>query len=220
MGSNMDWYSFKQKLLICNEIETHPNSKGTQSHLFSSISFESTELEYLYFLHSLVVSCKPKLVLETGTNIGISSFAIAFALKDNHSNGIEGHLFTVDKDYMLAGKAIEHANQINLTNYITFIRGDSLDFIQKGDHIGKYDIVYFDSARKIRPAEFYALQERNLIKKGCFLVFHDTCKCPIKDQLGDIDVQISYLTALDDIKKICEGAIKFELSRGLSVFQY
>lgn len=80
--------------------------------------------------------------------------------------------------------------------------------------------MYFDSTRKIRSAEFYALKERNLIKKGCFLVFHDTCKGPIKDQLGDIDVQISYLTALDDIKKICKGAIRFELSRGLSVFQY
>ena len=94
----MDWHYYKQQLLIFNEVDTHPDSKCTQSHLFSSISYESTEIEYLDFIHSIVVSSKPKLVLETGTNIGTSSFAIAFALRNNHCKGIEGHLFTVEKD--------------------------------------------------------------------------------------------------------------------------
>ena len=116
--------------------------------------------------------------------------------------------------------AIGNANKISIANYITFVREDSLDFIQKGDHIGKYDIVYFDSSRKIRPEEFYALRDRNLLNKGCFLIFHDTCKCPIKEQGGDADIQSSYLSALDEIRKKCDGLIRFELSRGLYVFQY
>ena len=54
--------------------------------------------------------------------------------------------------------------------------------------------------------------------KDC--IFGVSSKCPIKDHLGDVDIQIGYLSALEEIKNVCAGAIIFEQSRGLSIFQY
>ena len=186
----MDWYSLKNKIKIYNEKETHPDSKGLNSNFFSSISFESTEIEYLDLLHALVFSSKPKLILETGTNVGISAIALAFALKTNHNKGgHNGHLISIDNDKQVQKKAIKLSEDLGLIHYITFIESNSLDFINNHHSNTQYDFIFFDSTRKVRHTEYYELHARGLIKKGALLIFHDTCNCPIKVDPSDANIQ-------------------------------
>ena len=218
---SMDWYSFKKSVKIYNEKETHPYSKGLNSNFFSSISFESTEIEYLDLLHALVSSSKPKLILETGTNVGISAIALAFALQNNHKNGgYNGHLITIDNDKKAQNKALKLADDLGLINYITFIENNSLNFINSYRINTQYDFIFFDSTRKVRHDEYYALHNKGLIKKGALLIFHDTCTCPVKSEVNDIVIQNKYLYELGKIENMCNGTLKFPMSRGLTVIQY
>ena len=123
----MDWFSYKNHLAIYKETDTHPGIKTEKPDLFFSVNFESTEIDYLDFLYGLVVVKKPKFILETGTNIGISTVAFAFALKSNAEHGIKGHLYTIDKDGSVVAIAKERIGQVDLRDYVSFIVQDSLD---------------------------------------------------------------------------------------------
>jgi predicted O-methyltransferase YrrM len=215
-----DWYNFKKILPIVSEDSTHPKFKGEKYSLFSSVTFESTEIEYLDLLHSLVLSTKPQYILETGTNIGISGIAISYALKYNYEHRhIKGHLKTVEMDVSYYGYLNKLIEELGLTEYITVYIDSSVSFIKNLNDI-KFDLVFFDSSRHIRPQEFYELKEKELLNKDCFLVFHDTCSCAIKDTQEDIEIQNNYRLALDDIKKNCTGCIELKLGRGMMIFQY
>jgi predicted O-methyltransferase YrrM len=216
-----DWPQFKKALPIYREIDTHPKSRGIKSGLFSSISFESTEIEYLDLLYGLVLAAKPINVLETGTNIGISSIAMGYALKYNYEHGQNiGGLETIEQNELYFNIASELINILNLKKYVTNCLGDIFSFVRKINTYKRYNLIYFDSSRKIRPTEFYTLINMNMIEEGCLIIFHDTCAFSIKDIPNDEETQSSYISSLEVIKNYCNSYIKFDLSRGLTIFQY
>lgn len=215
----MDWFTYKKHLTIYKETDTHPRIKTEKPDLFFSVNFESTEIDYLDFLNGLVVAKKPKFILETGTNIGISTVALAFALKSNAEHGIKGHLYTIDKDSNVIAIAKERIEQVELKEYVSFIVQDSLEAIKHMSGGITFDVVYFDSTRIKRPDEFYALRDNGLLNKDCILAFHDTCQSTIKDNPGEKDIQNCYLTSLEEIERLCTGKISFNLSRGLTILQ-
>lgn len=216
-----DWGSFRNSLELKSELETHPESSGQCADLFSSVSFESTEIEYLDLLHGLVLATKPNFLLETGTHKGISAAALGFAVKRNfEESGIEGSLVTLENvaDFALQGSDL--IQSLGLAGFVKVANSCSLEFIKEVGDNKKFDFVYFDSKRRIRPKEFALLQGRQLLSERCTLVFHDTCEGSIKpsdDTTGDQD---AYLTELAKIEEQCGPSIRFPLSRGMTVVQW
>ena len=217
-----DWLSYKNEINIKNELTTHPNSKGIWAERFSSVSFESTEIEYLDILNRLILENNVSHVLETGTHKGISTVALGYALKYNLECGHidKAKLVTIEKNPLYAKEAKERVQKCELSNIIEIVVKDSLDFLKNVNSKNKYDLVFFDSSRSIRPLEYKIIKKRQLIQHDSILVFHDTCESAIKPAKSDIETQKNYISNIDEIKRQCKMRVSIPFCRGLAILQY
>ena len=121
-----------------------------------------TEVETLQLLFGFVRALRPKVVVETGCNVGCASKVICEALE---ANGGEGRLYTCD---------IESAN-VEATRRRLMPRGytklvDGLALVQEVGQLA--DLYWIDSSDSSRMAELHWLREHG--KKGAVVLTHDT----------------------------------------------
>jgi len=109
------------------------------------VDSQSTELEVLDFLKSMVTTVKPNLIVETGTFLGHGTLKMAEGLKENGF----GRIITIEYDPVIFAKAKERIDASGLGNWIEYRNTSSLD--TKID--GPIDILYSDSALAIREQE-------------------------------------------------------------------
>ena len=74
------------------------------------VDSQSSELEMLDFLKSIVITAKPRLIVETGTFIGYSAIKMAEGLK---ANGF-GKLITIEFDPAIFAKAKQRIDAFGL----------------------------------------------------------------------------------------------------------
>lgn len=216
----IDWYNFKLSLKVQNEIGNHPHSARELAHMFTSVQFEDTEIDFLDLIYGIVRAKKPENVLETGTHLGLSSAALGFALKENSIyQSPTPHLYTVEKTSE-AAIAQKRLTDIGLDEFISVHNYDSLDFIQKVYNGPPFEVVFFDSSRSVRPQEYYQLRRQNLLSPGCILLFHDTSHIRAETLPEQKESQEAYLSQLKQITSECNGYIKLDLSRGLTILQW
>jgi prolipoprotein diacylglyceryl transferase len=105
----------------------------------------TAEVEILEFLKSLVTTVKPRIVVETGTFMGISTLWIAEGLK---ANGF-GKVITCEYDAAVFAKAKERIDASGLTPWIDCRNESSLE--TKID--GSIDMLFSDSDPPLREQE-------------------------------------------------------------------
>ncbi|MDO8480378.1 MAG: class I SAM-dependent methyltransferase [Nanoarchaeota archaeon] len=186
-----------------------------RAELFHALTHSGTELESLLMLHALVLSFKPELILETGTDTGLGTLALASAAA---KNGF-GKVVTVDNDeqkYRTANAAFRSAG---LERYVESHLSGSLEYIGGLPAGTSFGMVFFDSRSRLRIPEFEALYARGAL--GNLAVFHDTSKHRITTQPHKgTDVLRAYLGGLDRIaKEYCTGEIVMPYSRGMRIMQ-
>jgi predicted O-methyltransferase YrrM len=109
------------------------------------VDSQSSELEVLDFLKSIVITTKPRLIVETGTFIGYSAIKMAEALK---ANGF-GKLITIEFDPAIFAKAKERIDASGLGDWIEYRNASSLETPIEGT----IDIFFSDSHLTIREQE-------------------------------------------------------------------
>jgi predicted O-methyltransferase YrrM len=109
------------------------------------VDSQSSELEVLDFLKSIVVTAKPRLIVETGTFIGYSAIKMAEGLK---ANGF-GKLITIEFDPAIFVKARERIDASGLADWIEYRNASSLETPIDG----MIDILFSDSHLTIREQE-------------------------------------------------------------------
>jgi prolipoprotein diacylglyceryl transferase len=105
----------------------------------------TAEVEVLEFLKSLIMTVKPKLVVETGTFMGISTLKIAEGLKENGF----GKVISVEYDPVVYAKAKERFQSSGLMQWIDLRNVSSLDLKVEGP----IDLLFSDSEITIREQE-------------------------------------------------------------------
>ncbi len=105
----------------------------------------TAEIEVLEFLKSLVDTVKPRVVVETGTFMGISTLWIAEGLK---ANGF-GKVITCEYDPVVFAKAKERIDGSGLNRWIEYRNESSLE--TKID--GSIDMLFSDSDPPLREKE-------------------------------------------------------------------
>lgn len=216
----LNWHDFKKTLRFSAETANHPHSPSESADLFSSTSFESTEVEYLDLIHSLVLAKKPGLILETGSHHGMSAIAIAFALKQNsHNSKQSGRLVSLEENSSRADIARSTLDQLGLSPFVATITAESMSYLTNEYSGPPFEVVYFDSSRAIRGREFEVLRSRSLLAPAALLLFHDTSVHRAQSLPGQRVTQEQYLAALDHVAQSCAGRIVFSLSRGFTVMQ-
>lgn len=114
------------------------------------------ELELLVFLFGLVVQLKPKLIFESGTNVGLTTRAMAAGVWVNGFGTVESA--EVDRRY------VEFARRVCTGLPAVIHQSPALDC----SALQEADLVFIDSSYESRS------QEHNLIKSGAVYVMHDS----------------------------------------------
>jgi predicted O-methyltransferase YrrM len=109
------------------------------------VDSQSSELEVLDFLKSIVLTTKPRLIVETGTFIGYSAIKMAEGLK---ANGF-GKLITIEFDPDIFAKAKQRIDLSGLKDWIDYRNASSLETPIDGT----IDLLFSDSHLTIREQE-------------------------------------------------------------------
>jgi predicted O-methyltransferase YrrM len=105
----------------------------------------TAEVEVLEFLRAIVTTAKPKLVVETGTFMGISTLWIAEALKQNGF----GRVVSCEYDPLVFAKAKARIAASGLSEWIELRNESSVEM----NFEGTIDLLFSDSDMPIREQE-------------------------------------------------------------------
>ena len=165
----------------------------------SGISTEEGEL-----LYGLIRVVRPTLVLETGTNIGVSSSYICLGLQDNGF----GHLTTIEHMTSVAPFAKKKLEEMGFDNFNVFV-GEVEIFPQPQPE--SVDFMWLDTELAQRYAELVRFFPS--VKPGGIICIHDLWTLDF-DQFGGVP---------DDMRKLIQTgelrALTFNTPHGISVFQ-
>src|ERR1017187_3810187 len=112
---------------------------------WSMIDSMTAEVEVLEFIATLVTTIKPRLVVETGSFLGVSTEWIARGLE---RNGF-GSVISCEFDTVVYAKAKERLEASPLKRFIELRNGSSLEMKVEGT----IDLLFSDSDIQIREAE-------------------------------------------------------------------
>ncbi len=124
---------------------TPPTPECPHPELWKMMDSQTSEVEVLDFLKSLVTTIKPRLIVETGTFLGYGTIKMAEGLKENGF----GRLITIEYDPDIYAKAKQRIEGSGLADWIEARNQSSLDT----QIDGTIDFLYSDSLLKIREQE-------------------------------------------------------------------
>ena len=134
-----------------------------QPELWHMADSQTTELEVLEFLKTLVKTIKPKLVLETGTFLGHGTVKLAEGIRENGF----GRVITIEADPAIRANANRRFKELGLSEWIESRLESSLE-TTIDDTI---DLFYSDSHLANREAEIRRLLPQ--LDPNGLLVIHD-----------------------------------------------
>jgi predicted O-methyltransferase YrrM len=140
-----------------------PTPECPHPELWKMVDSQTTELEVVDFLNSLVCTVKPELVVETGTFLAYSTIKMAQGLK---SNGF-GKIITIEYDPAIFAKAKERIDASGLAEWIEYRNESSLE--TRID--GKIDLLFSDSRLANREQEIRRFLPQ--INPDGLIVIHD-----------------------------------------------
>lgn len=210
----MNWQGLL-KVKAYKESEIHPHVEQERAHLFHSFEGGSVELEVMDFLYAIIRLYKPQFILETGTHLGFSALALAYACRENGF----GKVFSIETEIDKIEKSKLLLSSVGLGPEVQFIHGASLDVIPVfKDKIQGFDFVFLDSLTPLRPKEFELLFSLGLVKN--LVAFHDTSRTREQSLVNQKEPQQPYCDAMDKIEKLyMRGGIETNLSRGFRLMQ-
>ena len=140
-----------------------PTPECPHPELWKMVDSQTSELEVLDFLKAVVMTVKPRLIVETGTFIGHGAVKMAEGLK---ANGF-GRIITIEYDQAIFSKAKERIDSSGLGAWIEYRNESSLE-IQIN---GTIDILFSDSHLTIREQEIRRFLPQ--ISAGGLVLIHD-----------------------------------------------
>jgi predicted O-methyltransferase YrrM len=126
-----------------------PTPECPNPERWSMIDSMTAEVEVLEFIATLVTTIKPRLVVETGSFLGVSTEWIARGLERNGPNGKTGKVISCEYDPLVYEKAKARIEASPLRPFIELRNESSLEM--KID--GVIDLFFSDSDAPIREAE-------------------------------------------------------------------
>jgi predicted O-methyltransferase YrrM len=134
-----------------------------QPELWKMLDSQTTEVEVLDFLKTVVTTIKPKLIVETGTFLGYGTMKLAEGARENGF----GKVITIEFDPAIRSRAVERFKASGFSSWIESRLESSLDSVIEGT----IDLLYSDSHLANREEEIRRLLPQ-LDPRG-LLVIHD-----------------------------------------------
>lgn len=142
---------------------TPPTPECPRPELWHMLDSQTTEVEVLDFLKTLVTTLKPNLIVETGTFLGHGTLKLAEGVRENGF----GRVITVEFDPEIRRRALTRFENAGLSPWIESRLESSLDSVIDG----AIDLLYSDSHLANREAEIRRLLPQ--LSPSGLLVIHD-----------------------------------------------
>lgn len=155
------------------------------------------------FLYGLVRLILPQRILETGTNIGVSTSYMALAMEHNGYGKID----TIEHSAIVANVAKDKFAKLGFQNIINVHNKKIEDFQPEG----LYDLLWLDSELAIRYQEL--LRFFPFVSPGGIICIHDLW-CLDFDEFGGVPDEMKLLIRNGDLR-----GITFQTDHGVTIFQ-
>lgn len=155
------------------------------------------------FIYGLVRLILPKRILETGTNVGISTSYMALGMQHNGFGTID----TIEHDSTVAARAISKIAQMKFDNIIT-VHNTKVELFNP---TGQYDLLWLDSELAIRYGEL--LKFWPYVAPGGIICIHDLHSLDFSE-FGGVPQEMKNLIKAGELR----GAT-FASDHGVTMFQ-
>ena len=118
----------------------------------------------LEVIKEILISKKPKKILEIGTATGYSAICFAKIILENGENGFK--IDTIELDEQRATEAIKNINELNLKDVINVFKGNAVDILPTFNN--EYDIIFIDAAKGKYP--FFLKEAIRLSHKDSIII--------------------------------------------------
>ena len=168
-------------------------------------------------LYGLVRAMKPKSLLETGTNIGVSTAYAALAVRDNLKYGVgAAPIRTIEHLPCVAERAVKKLADMDLLQFVNVIAGDVDEFLSAmernpGQYGAPYDFVWLDTELAHRYSEFVRVFPH--VSPGGIICIHDLWELDNKEFGGLPDKMWSWFVTGDF------RVIPLNTGHGVTIFQ-
>ena len=149
------------------------------------------------YLHDLVITHKPKRILEIGTSIGYSGLFLGDALSTYN-----GHLYTIESHKDRFAIAKDHFTQAGLTPYITQISGHAPEVLTEITPF--INMAFFDATKAEHISYINALEP--LLHKEA-LVITDNVLSHKEDMKPFVDYMMNHTQFTSTIEDIGTGLL-------------
>ena len=146
-------------------------------------------------------------ILETGTNIGVSTSYMALAVKENGS----GKITTIEHDSTVAKRALLKMAGMGFSEIVTVINMEVLNYTSSLPQDTVFDFVWLDTELKERFNELLVLYPR--LKPGACVCIHDLYSLDF-DWFGGVPEQMKELIQTGDLR-----IITFQTPHGVTLLQ-
>jgi predicted O-methyltransferase YrrM len=147
VGGSRRRFDYDRRLLPNPYVETLEPGDVTREEEIAgttdwSIGYPAWNLLYYTLYTSILPELEDVVVIETGTNRGISSIVMAQALEDL---GVDAVLYTVEIDPELVAVARENVERAGLAHRVRFHTGDAIEFLSgMAERFDHFDFVVID----------------------------------------------------------------------------
>jgi len=168
-------------------------------------------------LYGLVRAMKPKSLLETGTNVGVSTSYMALAIRDNLKYGVGAHpIRTLEHNVDVANAAVKKLSDMDLLQFVNVIAGDVDEFLDAmvrnpTQYGAPYDFVWLDTELNHRYSEFVKVFP--FVSFGGIICIHDLWELDNKE-FGGLPPQMK-----EWLKDGSVRVMPFNTGHGVTVFQ-
>lgn len=168
-------------------------------------------------LYGLVRAMKPKSILETGTNVGVSTSYMALGLRDNLKYGVgAAPIRTIEHNTDVAAMAVKKLGDMDLLQFVNVIAGGVDDFLDAmmrnpGQYGAPYDLVWLDTELNHRYGEFVKVFPH--VSPGGLICIHDLWELDNKE-FGGLPLQVK--------EWLCKGDVRvmpLNTGHGVTIFQ-
>lgn len=150
------------------------------------------------FIHALIMTAKPKRVLELGTWRGASAIYIADALKQNGA----GHVTTVERSISQVLTARANIDEAGLANYVTVIHDEIDRFLSH--YRETYDFVFMDAMKSKTAGWLDLVLQSHMHPRGRILI-DDVVKDA--DKMADVEKIIATRSLKSELYQIGNGLL-------------
>jgi cephalosporin hydroxylase len=147
LGGSRRRFDYDRRLLPNPQIAALEPADATSAEQIEgttdwSLGYPAWNLLYYVLYSSILPELDDVVVIETGTNRGISTIVMAQALEDL---GVQATLDTVELDPDLVAVARDNVEQAGLSHRVRFHTGDAVEFLSgMADRFDHFDFVLID----------------------------------------------------------------------------